>query len=207
MPRPAPNDGVTALYRPDCKQLFVVFQGGVGSLMMRPAEFISESGLIDRNLVMFRNRRLTWFLHDVAANLPDADAVVDYVNGMRKMMRATELYCLGTCMGAWAALYFGHRLKCDTVWAFAPAPPDAARCLALAAQGKTPPELPETLAHSNGVTQFRVFYCKDAEDRHFASRLVDCPGVQLTAVEGETHRVLAVLKDQGHLQRMFPPIC
>lgn len=120
-------------------------------------------------------------------------------------MGPREVYFLGTCMGAWAAMYFGHCVGADEVWAFAPTPPDNEKVEEMLANGVKIPELPQLLGGESGSTQFRVYFCEESNDRVFAEQLRGCRGVTLTAVAGQTHRVLAVLKEEGKLKGLFPP--
>lgn len=202
-PPPRPQR-ITALYRPECSQLFVLFQGGAGP-NAEPTSFLGESGLIDRNLVLIRDDGLSWFHKNIAENIPDMEALAAYIGRIRGLMQAQELYLSGVCMGGWASLYLGHRLGADGVWAFGPLPPERKIRAGLEAQGVQVEELPQLLARHNGKTKYRIYYCEHWKERGFSMAFRRCPGVAVRPVRGNTPLTLSAMKQQGMIKGLFPP--
>lgn len=76
----AGNDrGITSIIRPQNRQFFIMFDGPAVAGAMDPTKFFNETRLIDRNLLMIRDCRRTWFLDEIEPGIPDAPALVAYL--------------------------------------------------------------------------------------------------------------------------------
>ena len=197
-------------FRPGCKQLVFIYQGGAGRLQMPPNLFLWLSGARRRNMAMFRSRGLTYYHGAIAPDWPDIETTIEKQREIRDQCSdAKQLYCVGTSMGGYAAMLFGHYLQADLVHAFGPQ--------TLVDLGKTklePGEIPEAhrdlstlLSNWNGHTRYKVYYNEGFErDRLAAERLAACPGMELFPMPGDTHNVF---KDNGRyamLKNLFPPL-
>jgi hypothetical protein len=198
--------------RANSSKLFYVFQGRRMRLMMEPLTFFRATGLIDVNLVMLRDYKQFFYHAGLNSELPDVDAVRERLLLCRQQMpHVTQTFCLGSSMGGYAGILFGHYLKVDTVYAFSPQTlidlpllektmgrkegwrfPDAHRDLAL------------LLADYNGKTRYKIFYCEGSpRDREWAERISHCAGVELCPQPGDSHQVVEELHKSGRLHQVL----
>lgn len=197
-----PAKGVVTLVRERSDQLFYVYAGAKGRLMLDPRKFFRKTRLFERNVAFLRDARPRFYLRGVPS-LDSFDALLDWQTALpQQLAHVRRRFCLGTSMGAYAAILFGHLLKVEQVWAFGPpltllgrfqeAPP-AHRDLAL------------LLSSPNGVTRFHVHYNETVRrDRESAQRLAGCSGVTLHPHDGDGHNVVETLIERGLLDGLLP---
>lgn len=218
--------------RGDCAQLFFIYQGFNHRLMMPAMQFLKETGLLDRNLVMLRDVHKQFYLKGLSDDIADLSSLLRWQEAcVRSLPHVRETYCLGTSMGAFASIVGGHLLRVKTVWSFGltrlfivpsergidvPLPPLPAGDVPLRARlarvihglriRKPYLHLGELLAQGNGVTEYRLFYNRDyRRDASVANALAGYPGVKLFPLDGNDHNVVASLVRDGALSRLFPP--
>jgi hypothetical protein len=217
--------------RNDCAQLFFIYQGFGDRLMMPAMQFLKETGLLDRNLVMFRDIHKQFYLKGFSESVGDLPSMVRWQEQYAASLpHVRDSYCLGTSMGAFASIVCGHLLKAKTVWAFgltklyiapserglgdvplptvADLPVRARVSRAIRRFTIRAPylHLGELLARGNGVTEYRLFYNRDyRRDSRVAQALAGCPGVTLVPLEGHDHNVVASLVRDSALPGLFPP--
>lgn len=188
------------LVRKHCRQLFFVFAGSGGQIMMDPSGFLRASGLLRRNLVLLRDAAQARYRY--SRDVADLLGLVEWQRSkLAELDHVTEVHCLGASLAGYSALVSGHLLRADGVWAFAPP-------TALAAPDVRPEyrDLALLLARWNGKTRYHVFYnerCRS--DREAAHRLAGCPGMELHPEDGDDHLVLRRLVESGRLVRVLPP--
>lgn len=207
------RDSVVALKRPECPQLFFVFQGHGHQLLLDPLEFLRETDLVSRNLAMFRDQRRAFFQLGVSDQFPDWESLLTWQREFRAGLPGVEeTYCVGTSAGSLAAIQFGYHLQVDAVWAFGPntridvdtfaEKPGRARLKDLP-QDRL--DLAHLLATSNGKTEYHLVYSEDEQqDRRHSEHLADCPGVTLHPKPGSDHNVLLGMRDRDELADLFP---
>lgn len=194
-----------------CNQLFMIYVGGRGSLMLHPLEFIRVTQIHDRNLIMFRDHLSRFYQAGLSPEIPGMSSFVEWQRSQRELYfpHVRMTYCLGTSAGAYGAIASGYFLKVPIVWAFAPPMTKTDgeisdrsgnaivdRCSDLA----------ELLRYGNGVTQYRIFYNESFNrDRNAAERLAGCPGVQLFPQPGYGHQVVISMKEMGGLSSVLVP--
>jgi hypothetical protein len=178
--------------RPRSDQLFFLFQGYRPDLTQDKPTFIRDSGLVERNFVVLRDRSRRRYQFGISDELPSIPAVVrwqrEYAAGLSHVRR---LFCLGTSYGAYAALVCGHLLGVETVWAFAPQ-------TFLYGSRSGLEDVAKLLSKTNGRTEYRVYYCEASRnDKLHAQRIAHCPGVTLFARGAGGHDVLAAFSADG----------
>jgi hypothetical protein len=207
--------------------LFYVFQGRKQRLMMEPLTFLRTTGLLDANLVLVRDPHHAFYHAGISDELPDFEAVRERLRERRRQLpRVRRTCCLGTSMGGYAAILFGHHLRADAVFAFAPqtlldlgrlqadgAYAITARTLrnlerrgVMAGRARVA-HLPDEhrdlallLAHYNGHTRYKVFFSEGStRDRAFAERIGGLGGVELYPQPGSHHNVVQEMARRGLL--------
>ncbi len=175
---------------------------------MDPLTFFSTTGLIDANLVILRDRHLCFYHAGINSELTDFDAIREHLIACRQQMPSVRrAFSLGTSMGGYAAILFGHYLKTDVVYAFAPQTSLDLDILAawrgrkdLRLFPKEHRDLAVLLANYNGHTRYKVFYCEGhAKDRAFAERISGLGGVELYPQPGNIHEVVQEMNKLGRL--------
>ena len=177
---------------------------------MPPTLFLRLSGARRRNLAMFRSPGLNYYHGAIHPDWPDIETTIRKQCKIKAdCVDATELYCMGTSMGGYAAMLFGHYLEADTVYAF------GAQSLINMDGVNTDDEgipmahrdLSELLSDWNGRTCYKMFYNEGFEpDRIAAERMADCPGVELIPMPGNTHNVLKEPGRRKMLSDLLPPL-
>jgi hypothetical protein len=194
-----------------CRQLFILYQGQAGRMMMDPMEFLRATRIGDRNLIMIGDKSRRFYQRGLAPEIPDIPSFIAWQQKLiDSMPHVTDVMCVGSSSGAYAAIISGHLLKAREVWAFAP-PTDL--ITACESQGVDPSvldtrysNLRELLKVSNGVTKYNVYYNESATvDRHAALYLEGCPGVELHSRGGEGHGVVLHMSKMGELDTLLPP--
>jgi len=194
--------------RPDSTELFYVFQGRRMRLTMEPLTFFRATGLMDVNLVMVRDYNQCFYHAGINRELQDIGALRHHLLACREgLPHVRRSFCLGSSMGGYAAILFGHYLKADVVYAFSPQTLIDLERLGMMAGRKDTWRFPEThrdltllLAEHNGQTRYKIFYCVDSpRDREFAERIGHCPGVELCPQPGSSHQVVEEMHADGRL--------
>lgn len=193
------------LERKDCAQLFVIFCGRAGRVMLDPLDFIKQTRIIDRNLLMLRDLNDCCYQRGVDRSVTDIPGLLDWLRGARgRLPHVRRLFCVGSSSGAYMALVAGHLLQAEGVWAFAPPGKlDEHSGLDHVDARFADPAL--LLSESNGVTRYHVYYNELHEpDRAACQRLAGAPGVQLHPQEGEGHGVVLHLARTNRLTNLLP---
>lgn len=192
------------MLRADSRELFYLFTGGAGGLMVSPLVFFHVARLVEQNLVMFRDPQRRFYQDGIDEERNSIGRLVEWQRSFRNSLpHVDRLYCLGTSMGAYAALLCGHMLGADDVWAFGPftkLPPEYTLA-------STPPEhrdLSLLLGRSDTNTRYHVYYNEGYEpDRNEALNVAACRGVSLYPQSGEGHNVVGTLLMQGKLESVM----
>lgn len=195
--------------QPKCRQVFMVYQGMAGRMMMDPMQFMRDSGLVDRNLILFRDCNGSYYQKGVSPEVPTIPALLDWHQKfLTKLSHAPDRYCVGSSSGAYAAMLFGHLLKVKEVFAFAP-PTNLTSLLEqdkIDCPDRTYVDLKPLLATSNGVTKYHVYYNESSShDLEAAEHVRGLPGVELHPQAGTGHGVIIHLAKIGKLQTLLPP--
>jgi hypothetical protein len=207
--RTLPRNTLVTWKREQSARLFFVFQGFAMKIQMDPLAFLRETGLLDDNIVMLGDDQRLYYHGGINEEMPDVAGICSRLAAIREdLPHVQQVNCLGSSAGAYAAILFGHYLKVDTVYAFAPQTLiDPVQLQA--ATGRTDtwriPEhhrdLAKVLADYNGTTSYKVFYSeRSAQDRSFAERIAECGGVQLEPQPGRSHAVVVEMHKRGLLR-------
>jgi hypothetical protein len=211
-PRPSPwriEDGILTLVREDCDQLWFVYAGYRGNLSVDALTFLSRARLFERNLAFFRDSGGDFYQGGVSESVSSFSALLEWHRGfLRTLSHVRRVFCLGTSMGAVAALIFGRLLGVEQVWAFAP-PTTRLDQHMVRAPLDLPDEqadLAQLLAPPGGRTIFDVYYnAGHHPDEPAALRLSGCPGVRLHACDGVGHDVVSPMIRSGVIESLLPP--
>ena len=197
------------LERKECSQLFIICCGQAGRVMMHPMEFLKETQLLSRNLLIIRDVAQTCYQRGVSDEARDIPALIEWLRQrVQALPHIKSVYCVGSSGGAYMAMLAGHFLKADAVWAFAP--PVRLRVDGEGNLDYVDPRFADVaaiLAEGNGVTRYRVYFNEGYEpDLESCSLLSDTPGVQLFPQAGGGHGVVLHLAATNRLSTMFPPV-
>jgi hypothetical protein len=196
-------------FRPECKQLLFLYQGGAGMFFMPPMRFLRLSGANKRNLSLLRDPGANYYHGELHADCPNIETTIEQQRQIkRQCAHATEYYCTGTSMGGYASMLFGHYLEADIVYAFGAQSQISSTivdpALAIPPQHR---DLSVLLANWNGRTRYRMYYSEGfAPDRSAAERMSNCPGVELFPVPGKSHNVFKEINAAKLLRDLFPPL-
>lgn len=196
------SDPVVTLTNPQSNNLFFIYAGSQGGMMMNPFQFLQESGLSGQNIVLLRDPYQTWFLNGLGDRVGGVSELAAWQAGyLRGQPHVTHHYCVGSSMGAFSAVLFGHLLKATAVWAFGL----ARTTVSLFDGSERSWNLETMLDQGNGATRFYLYFNNSwTEDREAASRLRNQPGVELRPQNGEGHLVLETLQNAGLISSIFP---
>lgn len=194
--------GVTGWRRRDSDEVYFVYAGIRAGLMMPSIDFFTETGLVDRNVVMFRDLRRDHYLSGISIEIPTIEALLAYQRGLLDALpNIRAAYSVGSSMGAFPAILAGHLLGLDAVWAFGPR---VIHATSQVRDGETW-DLRSLLRDSNGITQYHIYFDADhAPDASFAHAVDGLPGVVLHPQQGGGHRIVPWLWRQGKLGSIFP---
>ncbi len=199
------NENIVSLIRPRCAQLFFVYAGRRGYAGMPILGLLRDAGIGDRNVTLLRDPSDGNYIDGLGEQLPDLAAVVDWHRGhVDRLAHVQQTYCLGNSSGGVAALLFGHALRVDTVWAFAPRPSGMENYHFINR------ELCDLLGEDNGVTNFFIYYSPSNDlDHGVVEELAGCPRVTLIEdgrLQGRAgHMVMMDMARRGELRDVFPP--
>jgi hypothetical protein len=185
------NEPLTLIRRDDCAQLFLLYGGRTQVVLIHPLEFMKQTGLLNRNVVMIRDLNNICYQRGVSPTIADIPAFLQWQNAIvASLPHVREVYCVGSSAGAYAALLSGHFLKAKGVWAFAPPVPVMPNEHVTYIDQRFA-DAAAILARDNGATTYHVYYNEaQALDRRAAERLKPLPGVRLYPQSGEGHLVL-----------------
>jgi hypothetical protein len=198
--------------RKQSEQLFFVYTGIARALMVNATQFLSQTRLMLRNVVIFQDATRSCYLRGVSPELDSFEALLAWQIAFRDSQpHVRRVYCVGTSMGGYAALLFGHMLGAEAVWAFGP-PTVPSRDAAgfVAVPDEVPPEradLAVLLGRPNGRTKYHVYYNERfAADSAAAAHIAHCEGVSLWPQPGDGHNVVGGLLERNVLRNVFPPV-
>lgn len=205
-----PDPNIVCWVRPNSSQLFFVYQGHGHALMIHALKFLQMTGLLNRNVVMFRDVYRCWYLRGVSEQIASAGQLLQWQhNYLSHMTHVRDVYCLGTSTGGFAALLYGHLLGVRSVFAFAPCTIISTAVLEQIREqtGEAPPyqDLATVLAHSNERSNYKVYYNERHEtDKQAAQHISHCPGVVLHPQSGSGHSVVVHMANTRQLQHLLP---
>jgi acyl carrier protein len=193
---------VVAMTSAECRNIFFIFAGAQGGMMMNPLEFLQTAGLSNQNIVLLRDGSQTWFLNGVGDGINSFRELLAWQSGfLEGAAHADNHYCIGSSMGAFSALVFGHLLKARAVWGFGL----ARTTVPIRNTHGEPWDLERLLCEWNGVSRYYLYFNQSWEpDREAAMKLAQLPGVELCPQDGDGHVVLEHLAEIGKLPSIFP---
>jgi hypothetical protein len=179
-----------------CAQLFIVFSGRGDGLFFSPQRFRLFSGIADRNVLMLRDVTRQFYTVGISKDLRSIEAVSAWLKGFRAALpEVVEVHCLGSSMGAFAALLYGVLIGATSVVAFGPGRVEYNEV-----------DLTVLLARSTGKTRCQLYFAEEnPEDRKVAAALEKLPGMELFPQPGNDHRVLWTMDLAGSLSQVIPP--
>ena len=207
-----PNGAVIVWPRENSSQLYYVFHGMAGGLGIQPLTVLRESGLIHNNLVLLKDYYRFFYHAGLNPEITDVDAIIARLQRCREELpHVRQTFSCGPSSGGYAAILFGHYLKVDVVYAFAPVTlidlDDLKRfggCTDISRITDEHRDLARLLAKHNGRTRYKIFYCDGhVRDRKYAERLQHLPGVELCPQPGTTHNVIQAIYESGRLGEIF----
>ena len=198
--------GARSLIRPSSNQLFLVYTGQHQRLMGDPAVFLSQSRLLERNVVMFRAKPGSFYHQGISASINSVESFVAWQRALCAEMRHIErVFCVGTSMGGYAALRFGYHLGVEAVWALSPQTLVKRLVRTDSGSDVEASDLAPLMANGNGRTTYHIYYNQSHDvDERAAQRLAGAPGVRLWPQGGEGHVVVKYLIESQQLSSIFP---
>lgn len=196
---------------PGSAQLGFYFQGAAGLLMLDPLTFLRGAGALERNMILFRSPSMQFYHGRLHPAWPDIGTTISLLEQLRKSYAPDVFHAsVGTSMGGYAAILFGHCLGADVVHAFGattridPYAPDI---------HVGPEDVPEAhrdlaqlLSDWNGRTRYHLYFNEGHErDRQHAEGLANCPGVELHPAPGTSHNYFEDRSRLDVLATLFPP--
>jgi hypothetical protein len=117
---PEINRNIVVRHNRQCQQVFFIFTGVGGQLLrMSPLEFLRESGLTNRNIIVFRDPHVRGYRQGISEDIPDLPALYRWQREFCETHpHIREVYCVGVSAGAAPAILAGHHLEAKTVWSF-----------------------------------------------------------------------------------------
>ncbi|MGI8890089.1 MAG: hypothetical protein ACR2G0_04815 [Chthoniobacterales bacterium] len=207
-----PDGALIVWERESSSQLNYIFHGMAGGLGMQPLTVLRETGLIRTNLVLLKDYYRFFYQAGLNAEITDVAAIIARLQRCRQELpHVRQTNCFGPSSGGYAAILFGHYLKVDAVYAFAPVTQIDVNGLKKFGGRKDVERITEThrdlarlLATYNGRTRYKLYYCDGyARDRAHAEHLRGLPGVELYPQPGSTHNVAQAMFESGRLRQTF----
>jgi hypothetical protein len=177
-----------------------------GQMMLPPMHFIQQAQILDRNLMVLRDLNHCCYQRGISPRYPDISSFLRWQSATleTKFPKVSEVYCIGSSGGAYAALLSGHFLKAKRVWAFAPPVPVEVTDRISYVDPEFA-DLSRVLAIDNGTTHYEIYFNESEHpDRIAAERLRGLPGVTLSPQAGKGHGVIVHLAETGRLPRLLP---
>lgn len=113
------SDGIATYDRPECAQVFFLFAGLGEMLMMNPIQFLKETKLSDRNVVLLKDAQGKNYRCGVSESVRSFAELVAWQQAyLAERPHIREVYVAGTSAGGIAALKSGHLLGAHGVWTF-----------------------------------------------------------------------------------------
>ncbi len=218
-----PNLFVEKGIEPDT--LIVAFAGRAGKLMLSGFEFFQITGSLPYSRILCKDPEQVWYFAGLDAAYPDVDSSVALLRRLIKGLSPQRLVCVGTSMGAYAALLYGFLLGADRVHAFGtqtcllqdyvrnerkPVHPELVDLMSYqplwdkAGVKQDYLDLAPLLATDPRVHRYQIHYCSEFPlDLHAVQRLRGIPSVQLNAYPCDTHLVVKRMKSSGLLLNLL----
>jgi hypothetical protein len=209
-----PEGALVVWERDTSDRLYYVFHGMAGGLGIQPLTVLRETGLLQNNLVMLKDHYRFFYQAGLSPEIKDVDAIIARLRKCQEdLPHVRQTFCSGPSSGGYAAILFGHYLKVDVVYAFAPVTSINLNDLKKYGGSKDVSRIPEQhrdlallLAQHNGHTRYKLFYCQaNNRDRSYAEHLRDLPGVELCPQRGTSHNVIQAIHQSGRLRDIFEP--
>jgi peptidyl carrier protein len=180
-------DGPAVFAAPGCSQVFLLFTGlgrqladGRRVVNWPVSRFFTQSGLADRNLIVFGDPYGQSYRQGVSAALSSPALICEWLREWIKAHPHIErIYALGISAGGPMAMVAGEALGADVVWAFAPRAvrrefvdtvPQTLLQMVEAATGKTLPQLEAGLTDED-VQRIDEMCTPEVADRYYKSYL------------------------------------
>jgi hypothetical protein len=207
-----PDGALIVWPRENSTQLYYAFHGMAGGLGIQPLTVLRETGLIHTNLILLKDYYRFFYQAGLNREITNIDAIIARLRRCREELpHVRQTFSFGPSAGGYAAMLFGHYLKVDIVYAFAPVTlinlddlkkyggrKDVSRIT------EEHRDLARLLAKHNGRTRYKIFYCEaSTRDRTYAEHLQGLPGVELYPQPGHTHNVIQVIYESGRLREIF----
>jgi len=192
--------------RPDCSQLFIVLTGAQKQMSSAHDTFLTDTQLIDRNLLILRDVGMNQYVEGLSSAAPSFGGLVSWLDGVRHGLGITRdnTYLIGNSIGGFASILLGHYLEAGEVWAFAP--PCTRPDKFTRSPGGFDLDLEVALAEHNERTRFHIFFNSSHErDSSTAERFGAMPGVILHPQQGNGHGLLPQFLAGGHGRTLLPP--
>lgn len=204
-----PDGALVVWERGNSSQLCYVFHGMAGALGLQPLMVLRESGLIRSNLILLKDHYRFFYHAGLNREISNVDTLIARLRRCQEELpHVRQTYCFGPSAGGYAAILFGHYLKVDVVYAFAPATQINLRdlkkyggCKDVSRISEQHRDLARLLAEHNGRTRYKLFYCEGCRRDHaYAEHLRNLPGVELYPQLGNTHNVIHAMHESGRLR-------
>jgi len=118
-------DNMVTSTRKNCSQMFFIFTGAFQNVAgMSPLDFLQQTGLANRNFIVFRDPYRVAFRRGISEEVSDFPALLAWQRRyLEDLPHVNELYCLGVSAGGIPAILSGHHHGAKTVWSFGARPP------------------------------------------------------------------------------------
>lgn len=180
------------------------------------------------NVLLLRDPSMSWYLQGIESLGHSVEALAEFVRAEQRQLQCCKLYTLGSSMGGYAALLFGHLLQADVALAFGPQIylDEAKRREVGVIPYEYEPRLKEVeaMCRERGLGKYirltnllplaigKVHIHlgqNESSDINQAMGLNDQPNVKFTVWPGGNHMVVKALRDEGKLlpvlRRLFAP--
>ncbi len=186
--------------RSGSEDLFLIFTGRAGRLMMNPIEFFEKTSILGRNIVMFTDNARDNYQSGLSTDISTIRKTLEYISSIcATFTDIKRIYCVGVSAGAPIAMLTGVHLNAKAVWAFGP-PQTVMRC-----RTGEKFDLRALLSECDGETQYFVYYSEGHHrDRTVAESFVGLSDVTLIKKPGDKHVVVKTLAHDGDLKNLFP---
>jgi len=201
--------GFATHIREDSDRLFFIFTGQARRLMTDSLVFLQSTGLLHHNLVIFRDPNGQHYFKGISDSVNSIGPLIELERSLlRRFAHVRRTFCLGTSMGAYAAILHGYYLSVEAVWAFGPQ--IQVRNLSKLTELEMRDEhadLQRLLTQSNGHTQYNIYYNENyLRDKKAAKSLDGLDGVLLKPQSGDDHNVIKTLQENELLDSIFKDI-
>jgi hypothetical protein len=209
----------------DRSRVLVAFTGFGGALGTGRStfEFLGSTGMLSASRILLRDPSKKLYFHGIPGGPRSFPDLIDLIRQHIAELRATEVLCVGSSGGGYAALLAGHMLRADSVEAFAP--PTNVHILSLVRArdwelmrhwrvilgGVRLPrrqrrnlDLTSVLAEWNGHTRYRIHVCERRRaDVRRAEQLSGCANVTIVRHDCNQHQVGRFLARKRELHSLF----